>query len=165
MTAVDSISNVAIIGFGTMGAGIAERFAECGYRVAATDVDQGRIDAGMALIERNQQTLAEHGVIGASEADASKERLRTSLDLGETVEGAQLVVEAVPENMELKLETFAELDRLCEAGAILATNTSGLSITKIASPVANAERVAGYHWWNPPHIMPLVEVTLYLSIT
>jgi len=159
MTAVDSISNVAIIGFGTMGAGIAERFAECGYRVAATDVDQGRIDAGMALIERNQQTLAEHGVIGASEADASKERLRTSLDLGETVEGAQLVVEAVPENMELKLETFAELDRLCEAGAILATNTSGLSITKIASPVANAERVAGYHWWNPPHIMPLVEVT------
>ena len=153
------ITNVAVVGFGTMGAGIAERFAECGYNVAAADVTQEQLDSGLALVERNQQTLVEFGVLDAAAAEDSKARLHTTLDLGEAVAGAQLVVEAVPEDMDLKLETFAKLSGLCGPGAILASNTSGLSITKIASAAAEPERVAGMHWWNPPHIIPLVEVT------
>jgi len=153
-----SVSKVAVIGFGTMGSGIAERFAECGYEVVATDAARQQLEAGLALIERNQQTLIEAGLLEADQADESKQRLRTTSSLAEAVNQAQLVIEAVPENMDLKLETFGELDKLCDAGAILASNTSGLSITKIATAVADPERAAGYHWWNPPHIMPLVEV-------
>ena len=159
MLTAETISNVAVIGFGTMGAGIAERFAECGYDVAAFDVAQDRLDAGLALIERNQRTLIERGVLDADSARASKARLRTGLSLEDAAAQAQLVVEAVPENMELKQKTFATLDKLCGPDTILASNTSGLSITKIATSVSRPDRVAGYHWWNPPHIMPLVEVT------
>jgi len=158
MIDVDDVSKVAVIGFGTMGSGIAQRFAESGYEVAATDVSQQQIDAGLALIERNQQTLMELGLITADQVDESKRCLRTSLSMAETVDQAQLVVEAVPEKIELKLDTFAKLDKLCGPDTILASNTSGLSITKIAASSTRPERVAGYHWWNPPHIMPLVEV-------
>ena len=158
MTEADHISKVAVIGFGTMGAGIAQRFAEFGCDVVATDVGREQIDAGLALLGRNQQTLVEFGLLQAEQIEECKKRLKTCLSLDEATDGAQLVVEAVPENMELKQETFSKLDKLCEPDAILASNTSGLSITKIATAVTRPERVAGFHWWNPPDLMPLVEV-------
>lgn len=156
---MSNISKVAIIGFGTMGAGIAQRFAECGYDVVATDTTRDQIDSGLALIKRNQQTLIELGMLEAEEAKQSKQKLTTTLSLEDTVHQAQLVIEAVPEEINLKLDLFAKLDKLCAPETCLASNTSGLSITKIASSTAHPDRVAGYHWWNPPHIIPLVEVT------
>lgn len=153
-----SISKVTVIGFGTMGAGIAQRFAECGYDVVATDTTQEQIDSGLALIKRNRRTLIEFGLLD-DDAEKSEQRLTTTLSFEEAVRHAQLVVEAVPEILDLKLEVFAKLDTLCAPDAYLASNTSGLSITKIASSTSEPERVAGYHWWNPPHVIPLVEVT------
>ena len=158
MIRTDGISKIAVIGFGTMGSGIAQRFAEFGCDVVATDVSQDRIDAGLAMLGRNQQTLVEFGLLQADQIEECGKRLKTSLSLAETVDGAQLVVEAVPENMELKQETFSKLDKLCQPDTILASNTSGLSITKIATAASRPERVAGFHWWNPPDLMPLVEV-------
>lgn len=158
MISADGISRVAVIGFGTMGSGIAQRFAESGCDVTATDVGEEQINAGLALLGRNQQTLVESGLLEAQQAEACRSRLTTSISLAETVDGAQLVVEAVPEHMELKLETFSKLDEHCASDTILASNTSGLSITKIATAASGPERVAGFHWWNPPHLMPLVEV-------
>ncbi len=156
---MNNISQIAVIGFGTMGAGIAQRFAECGYNVVATDAGQEQIDSGLALIKRNQQTLIELGLLDVDDTKQSEQGLTTTLSLEDAVEQAQLVIEAVPEKMELKLDLFAKLDKLCPPETCLASNTSGLSITRIASSTTRPQQVAGYHWWNPPHVIPLVEVT------
>jgi len=158
MTDDRSILRVAIIGFGTMGAGIAERFSECGYEVTATDVNEQRLNAGRALIAHNQEMLVERGLLAVGEVEESRLRLRTTQCLSEAIDQAELVIECIPEEMKLKKKLFAELSRQCDCETILASNTSGLSITSIASSAVCPERVAGYHWWNPPHIMPLVEV-------
>ena len=159
MNHAETITKVAVIGFGTMGTGIAQRFAERGYDVIATDVEKRQLDAGIAMIERNQRTLVEFGRLSDEQVNESRKHLATSLSLAEAASHADLVVEAGPEDTDLKLATFSELDKHCASETILATNTSGLSITRIATAVSKPERVAGYHWWNPPHIIPLVEVT------
>jgi len=124
----------------------------------ATDADQQQINVGLALIRRNQEVLVECGLLGVGEVEKSRLRLSTTSCFPEAVNQAELVVECVPEKLELKKEIFGELAHHCSPKTILASNTSGLSITNIASSAAYPERVAGFHWWNPPHIMPLVEV-------
>ncbi len=148
---------VVVVGTGTMGPGIATVCALGGLQTVLC----GRTDASVAQgLDRARQaaTLLEaHGLLDAGRAEAAHERLSGSTD-ADAAAAADLVIESIPENLALKRRCFARLDRSAPADAILATNTSVLSITAIASATARPGRVVGMHWWNPPHLLPLVEV-------
>lgn len=151
------IKTVGIVGTGTMGAGIAQTFAQSGYRVICSDISDSAIKRGMNLIHLNQEVLINSGVLTRKSADSSLERLKTTLRLEDLAE-VDFVCEAVTEDMKIKHDVFSKLDKICRKDIIFSSNTSGLSITKMASVVTNRERFAGMHWWNPPHVMPLIEV-------
>jgi 3-hydroxybutyryl-CoA dehydrogenase len=151
------IQTVGVIGAGTMGAGIAQAFAEGGYEVICYDISESALERGINLIHLNQDTLIENGILTKDRADSALKRLRTTLKLEDVAE-ADFICEAVVENINVKQEVFSKVNNICREDAILTSNTSGLSITKIASVVSNPGRFAGMHWWNPPHIMPLIEV-------
>ena len=151
------INTAGIIGFGTMGTGIAQTFAEAGYHVICYTRSKSTIDRGMNLIRLNQDTLVENGVLTRESADSALKRLKTTRRL-EDMAGVDFVCENVAENMDVKKEIFTKLNGVCRENVIFTTNTSGLSITEISSAVSNPGRFAGMHWWNPPHIMPLIEV-------
>ncbi|MFC1452542.1 3-hydroxyacyl-CoA dehydrogenase family protein [Verrucomicrobiota bacterium] len=155
----DEISAIAVIGAGTMGAGIAGEFARIGCRVCMLDVDQDRLDHGMKAMARAQAALTNAGMLSKAEARTARKRVTPTPCLEMACEGIQLLVEAASENLRLKKKLFRRFDEVCPKRAILASNTSGLSITQIASAVTRPARVAGLHFWNPPHIIPLVEVT------
>jgi len=156
-----SIQNVAVIGFGLMGAQIAQLFAQNGLSVTATDTRSEVFQTGLRLIKEGR-----HGLSAAvarqklTEEDAKKayERIKTVGSLKEACADADFVVEAIYEDLDLKKNSFRELDRVCKETAILTSNTSTLSITEIASITARPERVAGMHFFNPPQVMPLIEV-------
>ena len=148
------MKNVAIIGTGTMGPGMAATLARGGIDVAcydtsaaARDKTQGEVVTAQAVLER----------IGGPAA-SSPGTVSVRSDLAEAVAGAELVIEAVPENREVKATVFAELDRLSKPDAILASNTSGIPITTIQQSVRDPSRVVGMHWSNPPHVIPVIEV-------
>ncbi len=147
-----------MLGSGTMGPGIALTLA-CGG-VTATIVS--RTDAGAArgqlAAERCLAHLREAGLLTQADHDAARGRLAASSDLAAAVAGADLVIESVPERMALKQALFADLERLTRPNAVLASNTSGLSITQIAANCERPARVVTTHFWNPPHLMPLVEI-------
>jgi len=141
-----AVERVAVLGAGTMGGGIATLLLAHGLQVSLYDVvDEAR--------ERARARIAK-----GNEAEAMQTRLRLTGDLQAAVGDADLVIEAAPERLELKRSLFAELDRLAPAGAVLATNTSELSVTAIASATSRPDRVAGMHWFNPPERMALVEM-------
>lgn len=141
-----SVEHVAVLGAGTMGGGIATLLLASGLQVAVYDVaDDARRRARGRIAKRN-------------EADAVAERLRLTGDLAQAVADADLVIEAAPEQLELKRTLFSELDRLAPEGAVLATNTSELSVTAIAAATHRPDRVIGMHWFNPPERMALVEI-------
>ena len=149
--------HIAVIGAGQMGNGIAHVFAQHGYAVTMIDVAEGALGRGRATIEKNLDRQIAKGIVPAGERDAILGRVATSTSL-HSVRGAALVVEAATEKRELKFQIFTELDRHADPGAVLATNTSSISITEIAGRTSRADRVIGMHFMNPVPLMQLVEV-------
>ncbi len=152
------IEKVAVLGAGTMGHGIAQVAATAGMTVVIRDVDDGVLAAARGKIEKSLAKLVDKGRVEAKVRDEALGRIATTKDLGEAADGADLVVEAIPERMDLKLETFRELDRLTPAHALLGTNTSSLSVTEIAGAVEDPGRVLGLHFFNPVPLMKLLEI-------
>ena len=155
---MNEIKSIAVIGAGTMGRGIAQTAATSGYRVTIVDADAGALDRGIAAIRDVLATLVQKGKLAASERDAAMERLATAPTLAGGVKAADLVVEAVPESLELKERIFRQLDQAAPAHAILATNTSSLPVGAIAKSTRRPEHVVGMHFFNPVPIMPLLEI-------
>jgi 3-hydroxybutyryl-CoA dehydrogenase len=148
---------VAVLGGGTMGNGIAQVFAQHGHSVTLRDLSREILDRALANIDKSLAKLAEKGRIGPVDRDAALARIATATDLA-GVSDAELVVEAIVENLGLKAETFRELDRITGPGTILASNTSSISITKLGAATKRPEKVIGMHFMNPVPIMTLVEV-------
>lgn len=152
------MKNIAVIGAGTMGNGIAHVFAQTGYQVSLIDVSQSSLDKGMATITKNLDRLIAKDKISESDKEATLNRLVTFTSIAEGVKEAELVVEAATENVNLKLKIFEELEASTPANCILASNTSSISITKIASATKRPDKVIGMHFMNPVPIMKLVEI-------
>jgi len=151
------IDVVGVVGAGTMGNGIAHVFALAGIDVVLVDAVPQALDRARASIEKNLSRQLSKSRINAAEARAALERVRTETDIA-SLASAPLVVEAVPENRDLKLSIFGELDGLCDQQTVLASNTSSISITGIAGSVRRPQRVIGIHFMNPVPMMQLVEV-------
>jgi len=150
--------NVAVIGSGTMGNGIAHVFAQHGFAVALIDINQPALDRAMGTITKNLDRQVAKGSLSEADKAATLGRLRTFTSLEAGVADVELVVEAATENVELKLQIFRDLDQHAPAGAILASNTSSISITKIAAVTKRPAQVIGMHFMNPVPVMKLVEV-------
>jgi 3-hydroxybutyryl-CoA dehydrogenase len=148
---------IAVLGAGTMGNGIAQVFAQNGHDVVLRDLSQPILDRARGSIERSLNKLVEKGRLTAVDRDASLARVRPSTDIAAAA-GARLVVEAVVESFEVKAALFRELDALMAPEAILATNTSAISITKLATATERPDHVIGMHFMNPVPLMPLVEI-------
>ena len=149
---------IAVIGAGTMGNGIAQTFAQNGFTVKLIDVSEKSLDKGMDSIFSNLDRMITKGTITEEDKFKTLNNIITYTDIEDGVVGVDLVVEAAPENLELKLKIFKQLNEVCSHNTILATNTSSISITQIAGVVAHPERVIGMHFMNPVPLMPLVEV-------
>jgi 3-hydroxybutyryl-CoA dehydrogenase len=152
------IRTIAVIGTGTMGRGIAYLAAVAGYDTILHDADAGALDAARAAIESILRKGVEKGRVTADAARAAMDRIHVSADLEPAVRGADLVIEAVPESFELKKELFAQVDLFTSEEAILASNTSSISITHLASNVERRDQFVGLHFFNPPHVMKLIEI-------
>jgi 3-hydroxybutyryl-CoA dehydrogenase len=148
---------VAVIGAGTMGNGIAQVFATAGVPTYLVDVQQSFLDRGLATIDKSLQKFADKGTLTAEQAAAARARLATTTDMGCLAE-VELCIEAVTENLEVKRQVFATADRTLPAPAILASNTSSISITVLAARTGRADRVIGMHFMNPVPLMTLVEL-------
>jgi 3-hydroxybutyryl-CoA dehydrogenase len=152
------MKNIAVIGAGTMGNGIAHVFAQSGYNVTLIDVSQDAINRALQTIEKNMDRLIAKEKITAADKESALGRLATTTDLAKGVGTADLVVEAATENVDLKLKIFRQMDEAAPAHAVLATNTSSISITKIAAVTGRPDKVIGMHFMNPVPVMKLVEV-------
>ena len=152
------ISTIAVIGAGTMGNGIAHVFAQNGYKVNLVDVSRKALDNGVATISKNLDRMLSKNTITQKDKVQTLENITSYTSVEEGVIKADLVIEAATENVELKLSIFKELDIHCHKDAILATNTSSISITQIAAVTQRPERVIGMHFMNPVPIMKLVEI-------
>ncbi len=158
MEEVKNIRNISVIGAGMMGHGIAQIFATRGYHVTMSDVSYEVLSKAIENIRSNLNLMAQRGIGRQEEIEPSVQKIKLTLDLEEAASEAHLVVEAVSENLELKQKMFQDLDSLCPREVILATNTSVMSITEIAQKAIIKERIVGTHFWNPPYLIPLVEV-------
>jgi len=152
------IRNISVIGAGLMGHGIAQIFACRNYFVTLLDVRQDLLSKAVENMRSNLTLLAQKGIGDPKEVEPTVRRIKTTLDLREAASGASFIVEAASENLELKQKIFRDLDSLCPPETILATNTSVISITEIAQKAQLQERIVGTHFWNPPYLIPLVEV-------
>ena len=150
--------NVAVIGSGTMGNGIAHVFAQHGFSVALIDINQPALDRALATITKNLDRQVAKATLSEEDKAATLGRLATHTSIEAGVAGAALVVEAATENVDLKLQIFRDLDQYAPADAILASNTSSISITKIAAVTKRPQQVIGMHFMNPVPVMKLVEV-------
>ena len=151
------IRKIGVVGAGQMGAGIAQVAAQAGYQVVVRDVEQRFLDRGLAGIQRSLGKLLEKGRLTQEQHDAALANLKMTLTLYE-LEDCDLVVEAIVENETVKAELFRELDKIVKPGAVLASNTSSIPITKLAAYTARPERFIGMHFMNPVPLMELVEV-------
>ena len=156
----DNISTVAVIGAGTMGHGIAQVCAMAGCETRLTDVGQAQVDAGLARIAANLDKGIKRGKVSEDTKATTLGRLSGTSVLEDAVRGADLVVEAAPEKLELKRDIFARVTKVVGEDTILGTNTSSLSITDIAAQVPSPSRVIGLHFFNPVHIMKLLEIVV-----
>jgi 3-hydroxybutyryl-CoA dehydrogenase len=155
---VMAIHNVTVIGAGTMGNGIAHVFAQFGFNVTLVDVSAAQLEKAVQTIGKNLDRQVSKGTLAETQKQETLERLSTATDLAAGVSKADLVVEAATENIDLKLKIFAQADAAAPTGAILATNTSSISITRIASVTKRPEAVIGMHFMNPVPVMKLVEI-------
>lgn len=152
------MKNVAVIGAGTMGNGIAHTFAQFGYTVSLIDIAQASLDKGVATITKNLDRQVAKGSITEADKAATLANITTFTSMEDGVKGVELVVEAATENIDLKLNIFKQLDALTAENVILASNTSSISITKIASVTNRPDKVIGMHFMNPVPVMKLVEI-------
>lgn len=152
------MKNVAVIGAGTMGNGIAHTFAQFGYSVSLIDISQASLDKGIATITKNLDRMVAKEKISEEDKNNTLNNITTHTELISGVENVDLVVEAATENVDLKLKIFKELDEMTKEHVILATNTSSISITKIAAATSRPDKVIGMHFMNPVPIMKLVEI-------
>jgi len=152
------MENIAVIGSGTMGNGIAHVFAQFGYQVALLDISEEALKKAIATIDKNLSRQVEKGSITAEVKQKALANISTSSSIKDGVANADLIVEAATENIDLKLEIFKDIDDAAKSTAILATNTSSISITKIASVTKRPDKVIGMHFMNPVPVMKLVEV-------
>ncbi len=150
--------NIAIIGAGMMGHGIAQIFASQGHRVSLLDVRDEILAKAVENIRANLTLLAQSGIGTKADIEPVIKRIRVTRDLEEATSGVQFVIEAVSENLDLKQTLFQKIDDICSSDTILTTNTSVISITEIAAKTARRDRIVGTHFWNPPYLVPLVEV-------
>jgi 3-hydroxybutyryl-CoA dehydrogenase len=150
--------NIAVIGSGTMGNGIAHVFAQHGHPVTMIDISEDALKKALATIDKNLGRQVEKGTLDASIREKALSNIRTSTSVADGVKNAGLVIEAATENLSVKLKLFADLDVQAPQDAILATNTSSISITQIAAATRNPSRVVGMHFMNPVPVMKLVEV-------
>ena len=150
------MKNIAVIGSGTMGNGIAHVFAQAGYKVTIIDISEDALKKAMATIEKNLNRQVEKGSITEAIKRLALANLSTTTFMTEGVKEAELVIEAATENIDLKLKIFKDLDENTKPGTILATNTSSISITKIASLTKSPDKVIGMHFMNPVPVMKLV---------
>lgn len=153
-----SLQQIAVIGAGTMGNGIAHVFAQSGFNVNLIDVNAAQLEKALQTIGKNLDRQVAKGTLTEDQKAATLANITTVTDLAAGVQGADLVVEAATENIDLKLKIFRQLDEAAPAAAILATNTSSISITKIAAATQRAGRVIGMHFMNPVPVMKLVEI-------
>jgi 3-hydroxybutyryl-CoA dehydrogenase len=159
------MTNVAVIGAGTMGNGIAHTFAQFGYKVSLIDLSQASLDKGIATIAKNLDRQVAKDAISEQDKLNTLSNITAYTSIEEGVKNVELVVEAATENVDLKLKIFADLDKFTNPDVILASNTSSISITKIASVTSRPEKVIGMHFMNPVPVMKLVEIIRGYSTT
>lgn len=152
------MKNVTVIGAGTMGNGIAHVFAQCGYQVIICDINQQALDKAMSTIDKNLDRLVQKEKLTSDDKSSTLARLSCDTNLENACKNADLVVEAVSENEAIKLQLFKQMDAAAPSHCILASNTSSISITKIASATSRPDKVIGMHFMNPVPIMKLVEI-------
>jgi 3-hydroxybutyryl-CoA dehydrogenase len=152
------INNIAVIGAGLMGSGIAQVCAQAGYRVNLNDIKEEFIDKGLSGIHKNLDKMVGKGKLDSGEAEQIQSRITTSTSLKDSAGEADVVIEAVIEKMDLKKDVYTQLDDICKDHTIFATNTSGLSITEMASITKRPENFIGMHFFNPVPVMKLVEI-------
>ena len=152
-----TLQNIGVIGAGTMGNGIAQTCALCGFDVVMQDIAQAPLDNGMKTIQKSLDRLVGKEKISTADYEAALARLKTTTDINAMAD-RDLVIEAASENIEIKLGVFTQLNKICPDSTILATNTSSLSLTRIAAASGRADRVVGMHFFNPVPLMALVEV-------
>lgn len=152
------MTTIAVVGAGLMGSGIAQVSAQAGHDVVLRDVGEDALARGRAAIEKSLDRIVQKGTLSAEDAAATLTRITTTTDLEEAATGADIVVEAVFEKLEVKHEVFRVLDKVCKDGAVLATNTSALPVTQIAAVTSRPEAVVGTHFFSPVPMMKLCEL-------
>ena len=152
------MKNIAVIGAGTMGNGIAHTFAQCGFKVQLIDISEASLKRGIETITKNLDRMVAKEKITEAEKTSTLNNITVFTDISEGVEYASLVVEAATENVDLKLKIFKQLDEACSEDTILASNTSSISITQIGAVTSRPDKVIGMHFMNPVPIMKLVEI-------
>ncbi len=155
---VSEIKKISVIGSGIMGHGIGQTFALGGYEVTLNDLDKDLLNRACLRIEKNLGTFIKFGIISPEKASEGYSKIKTTVDLKEAVEDCDFIVEALPEVIDLKKEIFVKLDEFCPPRTILSSNTSGLSLTEMTSEIRRKDQAVIAHWWNPPHIIPVVEI-------
>jgi len=153
------IRKVAVLGAGLMGHGIAQVSAQvAGYEVSLLDIEQEYVDRGISMIRESLAKFVAKGALTKTDAEGVVSRIHPTIDLKTAVQGSQLVIEAATEDPKLKLHLYKRVDEYLDPGAILASNTSSISITLLGSATRNPENVLGMHFFNPPQLMPLIEI-------
>lgn len=155
---VENIRKVAVIGVGLMGHGIAQIFAQAGYQVGMQSRREESVQLAFQRIRANLQTFLENDLIDKEAADFTLARIKGTTNMAEAAKDADFVIESIPEILNLKKEVFTQLEKICPDHTILASNTTGLNITEIASATERPEKVVGTHFWNPPHLVQTVEI-------
>jgi len=155
---LEKIKNISVLGAGIMGHGIAQSFTMGGYSVWLYDIQESILETAKAHVEKNLGLFHQSGLIGKQDFVLAVERLSTTTDLKHAVEGSDFIVEAAPEDLPLKQGLFHQVESLCPKDAIIASNTSSLTLKDIGARVKKKERLVVTHWFNPPYIVPTVEV-------
>ncbi|MFN3928111.1 MAG: 3-hydroxyacyl-CoA dehydrogenase family protein, partial [Thermoflexus sp.] len=159
---IQDVRTIGVVGCGLMGSGIAEVCARAGFQVIVREVNEELLRKGLDRIRASMAKAVERGKLSASDMEAAWGRIRGTLNM-EDFAACDLVIEAVIEEMNTKKGVFAELDRICPPHAILASNTSSLSITELGSVTRRPEKVIGFHFFNPVPVMPLLEIVVGLQ--
>jgi 3-hydroxybutyryl-CoA dehydrogenase len=158
------VKNITVLGSGTMGHGIAQAAIQAGFDAVLYDINKEFVEKGATRIQKSLSKRVAKGKLAEDQMKAILGRLKTSTDLAEAAKEADFVIEAVPENLDLKKKIFAELDKLCKPETILATNTSVLSVTAVAGSTNRKDQVVGTHFFNPAAVMKLVEIICPIGV-